>query len=822
MNRQKLKADNIDTLEIEYGNPVTEKLVFVRENGKRWKMTEPKPSRVESSAVDGIVSAFLSARTEANADLTTNLALHGLDKPTVIVTLKRGTDLSETISLGNLTIGSDKGVVYVTTSDKPDVPQAISRSSLRALWKTIDPKNPPKNSDALAYVRTMPDFRTLKLLNIDMPQGFEEAQQISKIEGKNELVLSKIGSDWLIEKPAGMGNADPDGGPPTVDQSITGVRPLVSNISSYRATDPADFVEDTKDLAKYGLDSANPTLLKISITRKALAGDAPASTEVLLIGKNVDDAGAKVYAMLQGDSVIAKVTGGPSVKSLRNLVAEPKLIRDRNLLRVTMTNVDALQLTAGSDTIDLFKVGAPAQWTMFDSAEAVQSVNQSIVEALTTALAEPRKITNFPAAGQTDAALGFDKPQGELKLWTDGIVKEEPKKEEPKDPTKKEEPKKDEKPVVKKPKLKGEPNVKLIFGKTEGDFIYVRRVVGSATTDAMVPESLFTLVKRKRVEYLDPKLPTFVTTLVTKVSIDRKAGDGVKAVNTVIERASKDDKPAIQATWNILAPDAAKGRNADPIKVNTILANLSGLRPVKLIADKPSPDALASWGLATDAPLLKAVVEFKEPVDGAKERTFLFGKTTEDGQAVYAKIAGTDLVFTVTKKFFIDSMVDPDMMDMVVFRIDKTKVKKLKLSGWADIVGSVQVREVEKKGEFWSFVGPVGYELDPRKVETFLEEILSPRAEKFVTFKTGPTPDQGFDLTKGAMEIEVTVDGVEKPITLMLGKADTVKIERGTDTNPLPLSVYYGQTNQLPGDVFVLLQDRFKSVRSIPAVFRKE
>src|SRR6476646_4655838 len=152
-----IKPEDVASVEIERPGQTPDKIAFARE-GKTWHMVAPANARADSSAVDSVVGGILNAKTEKSADLSSNLAAHGLDNP-VKVTLKAGS-ISETVSLGNVTIGGDRAVVYVTTSDRPDRPQAARRSDFTSLFKA-DAKNA---THASQMVKGVTDFRPLKML----------------------------------------------------------------------------------------------------------------------------------------------------------------------------------------------------------------------------------------------------------------------------------------------------------------------------------------------------------------------------------------------------------------------------------------------------------------------------------------------------------------------------------------------------------------------------------------------------------------------------------------------------------------------------------
>jgi hypothetical protein len=406
--------------------------------------------------------------------------------------------------------------------------------------------------------------------------------------------------------------------------------------------------------------------------------------------------------------------------------------------------------------------------------------------------------------------LGFDKPEGEIRLWTGGIVKEEKKepeseKDETKDAKGKAEDKKvektDEKKEAKgpeKPKLAGDPGVRLVFGKESGEGVYVRRIAGGEKTDLIVPKTLLSQVRKTRLDFLDVSLKPFLPDQVVKVQFIK----GKELYNIQREGAG----PATAATWKFVLPEARKGRLADPAKLHQVLQPLSTLRPMRVVAEKPTPEQLTAWALDIKAPLQKVTLTLaagSEP----KERVFFFGTdASKERGTVYAKVADQDVVFEAPR-MVLDTINSTDFLDTTVYRLDRSKVKGLKLRGWQDVVGSAVVREFVLQNSQWSFKGEAPYAIDAGKIDIFLDDILAPRADAFI--QGGAKPEHGLDVNKGALEITIEVDGGQ-PVTLLLGAADSAG------------KLVYAQANQLPGEVFTLLRDRFKSVREKPAVFRKE
>jgi hypothetical protein len=342
-----------------------------------------------------------------------------------------------------------------------------------------------------------------------------------------------------------------------------------------------------------------------------------------------------------------------------------------------------------------------------------------------------------------------------------------------------------------------EPTVKLIFGKRDKDLLYVRRVVGSAKTDLAVPESLLAKVTRGRLDYLDPTLPSFTTDKAIKLTFTR-GGE-----TFVVEKQQKDDKSP--ATWVIQQPSQLAGRNADAAKVDRLVNDLARVRADRLWAEKATDKELERFGLKP--PRVPATITLKDDKD--KERVYLFGAETDDKQQVYTKQGERDLVFSVHKSI-LDDLQQTDLSDPTVLRLDLTKVTGMKLTGWKDVVGQETTLDLERKGaNNWTVKSPSGYKLSTSQAESFLGLMSLVRADRFVSYKAGPKPEQKLTPATGALQIELTLDAEKEPVVLTIGAESEGQF-------------YFAQTNKLPGDVFLLPKDRFEKFKSRPGVFAAE
>ncbi|HZT36107.1 MAG TPA: DUF4340 domain-containing protein, partial [Nitrososphaera sp.] len=369
--------------------------------------------------------------------------------------------------------------------------------------------------------------------------------------------------------------------------------------------------------------------------------------------------------------------------------------------------------------------------------------------------------------------------------------KKDDKKDAKADAAKKEE-KKDTEPALKDDK----PTVRLVFGKKDKDVVYVRREVGNETTRLAVPATLLDKVSEGKLAYLERKLPSFTTALVTRVLLQR--GNDVYEIEK-----PKDDKAL---TWKVKQPKDLAGRNADNAKVDHLLNELRDLQAEKLVAEKATDNEMERYGLKT--PAVKATVSERQSEKETKDEVYLFGKETDDKAGVYAKQGDRDLVFVVRKNV-LDAL-KADLQDTKIFTFDIAKVKGLKLQGWQDIIGSPFILDLDRQSsQTWTVKAPPDFKLNTSQVESFLAALANIRAERFLGHQAGVKPEYKLDLKDGALEVAIVVEGEKEPYNLTIGGAS------GGDG-------LYAKSNKFPNEVFILPKGPFEGPKSKPAYFKKE
>ncbi|WP_029630006.1 DUF4340 domain-containing protein [Zavarzinella formosa] len=762
-------AEKVSAVEIEYPGQTPELITFVREEkGGGWKMTHPTPGRADAATLEGIVNALLNAKTDKTADISPNLAAQGLENPGVKITLKSGT-LSETVSFGDVLIGGDRAVVYVMTTDRPGKAQAAKRNDFQALFKGEISKGGP----ASQFVKSLSDFRPLRLLGDGIMDAGNQVRSFRIIDGKDEMAIFRTTDNvWKFRLPADFGDAEADSDAPVAKDNkvqVTNVRQLLNEIMNIRPGDAKQVLEKPGDLAKYGLDPAKSKPMQIDFSRD------DGIQETLFVGdvvkvENTD----RYYARHQGDNMVAEVNA-TAVRTVREAMKAKYLLRDRTVGKFLAPRVDAIDVETNGEKFELRQIAG--QWKVFDSEGLSRPAKRFLIEELMSALAKKSLATGFPNADIPEDRRGFVKPVVEIKVWESGIVKDD--KQDPNA----------------KPKVTAPPTIRFQFGnKDVGDVVFLRRLVGEAKADFYVPLTALTVVERPRLDYIDTSFKSFDIEPVLKFSFT----SGKDLVE--LERPA-DGKPAREAAWKITGPDSLKGRPVDAGKVADLIMSVALTRPLKIAADRPKDDVLNRLQLDPKSPRAKATVSHKD----LGNIVYDFGADAgTDKRNVYLKTGVENIIYEVDRGVY-DKLQKGDIQDTVIHRIDQAKVKSLKIKGWQATVGELKTLEFERKEGKWTLKSGGMFEIDPKKVDQFIGDLATPQSEKAVVLKTGAKPEHNFDPAKNALDVEMDVEGTGK-VTIQISPPDAM------------LKVFV-TSSLAPGDVY-LMADKFGWMRDKPTAFK--
>jgi hypothetical protein len=771
-----IRTADIDRVEIdrhrdETGTAKEEKLVLERQKDG-WRLKNPQV-RLDSLVVDRLIDQVRDAAKEENADVRGDLRQFGLESPAATVTLHHKDGRQWKLHLGHVGLGGiQKGVVYVTSSDRSGEPIAIRGTELDHLFK----------SAAQLRERTLLSASPFNVKYIRLDET-----------GKQTVVLEEQAPQkWRFQKPP-LGEADFEGEAAPAgrdDTKVTGINGLLAAISKIKVEADADFVEaDATDLGKYGLEETSPATLRIEIERKPtdITGpDAEKVQAVLLIGKK-NDKGDKYYARLADDRAVVLVSAA-NIDAIAKVAAEPAILRNRDLVRFRPNEVDAIDIKNASGLIQIR--GEPARRKLLIADAKPRNADDKAVEDLLKALSQPRQVQSFPDPAK-DQEYGFDKPDAPaVSIWVDGLTKDENKE------VKADEPKSaDSDQKLKDP---DKPTYRLTFGMEDKDTVYVRRESGGDKTIVAAPKSLLAKINQGALAYYDRVVPSFSSSAdVSKIILDR-GGE--------IVEVEKED-----GAWKLKQPAELAGRTADKQKVETILATLRGLKPERFEAQGQVD--LDKYGLKT--PALKATIKIKGTDDKTEDWTYLFGGKTGDEKGIYGKKENADLVFVASPN--VADVLRGDLEDPTVFQFDAGKVKELKLSGWKQLTGSTYVLHLERKNAN-SWVAKLPPDFEPNRVQTeeFAAALAHLKADKFVVKKGGPQPEHKLDPKEANLQIEILIDGQKDPLTLTVGDLSAKD------------KAYFAQSSNLPGNVFLLSEEpaagaslNWKEIVKTPKYFSK-
>jgi hypothetical protein len=772
-----IKDRDVDAVELVRTEPTEQRLVFIKTGDGKWEQKEPYPAKLDGFAVDGVVRDLFRAKPVPYPDLTTNLTLHGLDKPTLRVTLSKG-EKSATVNLGLTTIGGDKAVTFVTTSAYPKTPVAVRRSDLASLFKD---GARGKDGPAWETARWLADYRQRRLLGGDLRDPATDAASLKMTAGGKEFALSRGDNGvWTFVGPAGWGEADDlgDSNPQQATAPFTGVRPLISALAGLQASTADDYIEKPEDLAKFGLNPGNPAVVRVELAGK---GTPP---EVVYLGKPIEENGkpvvpTRVYAKIEGDPAVIKVTTD-RLDSFRATVERPGELRNKDLLPPSRRDkIDAIDLTAGGQTVKLRRVTVGGEtapkWVVYGGPAGPVEAKQAEVQALLTSLTQPRAAKEV-LASPADTAFAGPEVKVSAKVWFDGVTPPKDKLDAGKLPA--------------DPALTGTPT-ELTFGRKEGSDILVRRS-GPNGADLRLPEAVLQFVTKPRLAFVEPKLKPFDLTKATKLAVAGRP------------EPLEVEKDAKSTEWKFVIPDAKKGRTADTQTTTVLVGQLASLVPGAVVSDAPAPDELKKWGLEPAA--LKATVTVDDP---DKERVYEFGTPTEDGRSVYARQAGQPYVFTVPQPV-ADRLRTESLRDHTLFKLTAASVKRLKLRGWKGATTGPETYLFDKDGATWKPAPPTpaGFTPDPAKLTALVEALAAPRADAFVA--VGGKPEHGVDVDTNPAALEITVERTDGPaVTLVLG-------------NPLEDGrLVYAASSVVPGEVFTISPAAIRPLTEKPANFKQ-
>ena len=821
VEKDKVKQDDITYVEIDAKDKPGAKIVLERAAaGKPWRMTAPIQTKVDSILVDNLAREFIGLRHDvlSSEQLPRDLAASGLDKPKLTVTVGKGKDKTWTLNLGNESPGTGrKKLVYVTSSDRPNEPLAIHHQDVEDAYKSVK------------------ELRSKTLVLQSEPSALE----VSLNDGKTDITLVKKDETgkkdvWHFRKPE-LGEADYFGAsteniPAGPVKKVASVRDLLVAIDQLRVgyqpdAKVDDFVADNvsdADLKKYGLEKGKPATLRIEVKSyqsglkpgDTLGGDAKrdAVTEALLIGNEVpaekpaakpaketpdvvkefadaeklpepkaeaSDDDKYYYARLESENNVFKLPAR-SLKVIRDALGEIHVLRGKDLAVVDTSKADAIDIKNAQGVIQLRKVGEPEKWKIVDNG-AFRDADQGAVTTLLNVLTTKRQVKDYPTAPDDKLGLDDKAPTVTISLW-EGAIKD----------------KKDAKADA----ALGKEAVKLTFAtKPDKETLYVRRQRDADTARLGVPESILPRITEERIGYFDKTLPTFTPdSEVARITLVRPDGTF---------EFEADGKKDGATNWKIVKPADLAGRTADGFKIDRLLDMVRNLHADKLVSEKPDADTLKKFGL--DPGEYQVTVTLKK--DMTPERKYTFGLKTEKGDGRYARVGQRDWAFLVRPEVIgpVDPTVYKDYVDGQVFSFDPAKIRGVKIIGLADgdkrVTLEAEAKPAGKPGELMAWTVKANdalkdAKIDAAKVGQFAEDLARLNATRYLVFKSGPRPEYKLGDKERALQVEFTLEGDMKPVSLIVGAPVAEGDVKG----------YAIQSSGLPGDVLLAPEQRFEKL----------
>src|SRR5262249_34296969 len=298
------------------------------------------------------------------------------------------------------------------------------------------------------------------------------------------------------------------------------------------------------------------------------------------------------------------------------------------------------------------------------------------------------------------------------------------------------------------------------------------------------------LATRPLTAYLDLVLPSFERDKVARLTFNRGP------VKYELSKAGGDPASEI---WNIAQPPDLAGRTADSGKIEQIVSALQTLTATSVLARKATDAELERYGLKT--PKTEATVTLK---DVKEPKVYQFGNEADDKKNLYFRFGGNDKVYLV-EKALLDPLFIGEVIDPTIWRIDATKIRGMKLTGWKSLTGGMPLTLdlVRKSATEWSVKDQADYAVDAVKAEAFAAALALVRTDRFVKSKGGPAPEHKLDAKDDALVIEVTVDGEKDPYVLTVG----------AETKENNTEYYFASSNKTPGAVFLVFRERFSDAR---------
>lgn len=428
----------------------------------------------------------------------------------------------------------------------------------------------------------------------------------------------------------------------------------------------------------------------------------------------------------------------------KGVTTEDAAKKSKRLLDLKSDDVTKLELVRSNETVVAEKANDRWQLKQPLAYRASGSTVSSILSDLETAETE-RVLSEKDLQGVNLAQFGLDQPRIRVKLATRkgtvGLVlgRETPTKE-------------------------------AVYVQVEG-----RKLV------AIVRKGIADKLATPLGELRDHDVLDTVAGTVTRLEI--------KSADRLLELVKSATVSNAEARWAIIKPQPLR---ADQRKVGDLVSDLTGVR----VADFISDDAKDVHTYRLDEPV-REVTGYV----GDKSKTLQFGPSpTNDATKVYARLKGTDTIFTVSADTAKKFVVQPnDLRDARVLDFVEADVKEIEVQSGA---GKLQL--VRGSNDTWNVTSPVAIAADETKVRDTLTKLQELAAVQFVAdVATDPAK---YGLAAPAVTVTLRRTSTNVVAQLLVGSADASNAVRHVQRAGEPF-VYGVATNiseWLPADMLAV------------------
>ncbi|WP_169975599.1 DUF4340 domain-containing protein [Tautonia rosea] len=678
---QLLKVETEQITRIEIDDPSTGDQIALERRDDAWQIVSPINALADRRQAEGLLNNLKSLQASPEAGtLAGDPARFGLEPADRVIRVFRSGDQEP---IATLALGDElERLRYVRAEGGP----ITLTDSLRVEPNAVDPQS----------------WRERGLFEIYT----YDVKAINVVGPGRRLNVVFDGGRWRIVHPFRA---------PANAEAING---LLADLAELEAIAGAEgfAAEDVEDLAPFGLDPENATI--ITLLPAGLTGSP--EPQMAYLGSAPEGQDDLRFARRAGQDDVLVVRP----RKVAELGLDPQAVRSRKVVDFRPSEVQGIQIEARGQTYQLAK-GSDG-WR-------VQSPSEGLADALDVATLLETLVAlesaEFFRADEVGAERsGLDAPAATVSVWLD--------RPEPGD---------DDGPLFERSANASlkigrfDAGRKLVYGQLERDEETVLALPGTVLT--IVPDGRLALRDRTLVRQ-DPRT-------VRRIELTR----GERSLT--LERSASSGVGGAQGTWEVIEPTLAP---ADRLATMMLIEGLSRLRAERWVEDSDEP--LASFGL--EEPNLRVTWEGEsgEPMT----RTLEVGAVVPDRpEEAFARLDRESGVFTIGPKLL--AVLTAEFRDRRLLAFPVEQAIRIAVQGSdAEVVfvrGNSGTWEPEAGADAW----PEGYDAD--RVAALAASLAELTADQIVQ-DDGSMPE-GRGLTDPELMIEVRLKEPEGVATVRLG-----------------------------------------------------